>query len=296
MSRPWYSFYPADYGRDTGHLTLVEHGAYRVLMDHYCATETPLPDDEQRLFRLTRVKNTPEKQAVRFVLKEFFRLEADGWRHKRIDAEIEKSDRLSLIGQFAGKASAIKRSALPAPNAEANGAPTPTPTEGATQSQPLQSQSPSQSPEIDSLFEAFWSAFPRKEARGPAVRAWTRALDLAQPEALIAAGRAYAVRRAGLDPQFTRLPATWLAQECWLDDAPQIVDADAAMRAWDGHAAPLVAEIGAPGFGAYFANTRFERGPPARIIVPKPHLRALIARRFAGALTRAYGEFSLEAT
>jgi hypothetical protein len=232
---------------------------------------------------------------VRFVLKEFFRLEADGWHHKRIDAEIEKSDRLSLMGQIAGKASAIRRSALPAPNGGANGTPTPMPTEGATQSQPLQSQSPSQSPEIDSLFQAVWSAFPRKEARGPAVRAWQRALELTQPEVLITAAKAYAVSRAGQDPHFTRLPATWLVQECWADDAPKIVDADAAMRAWDGHAAPLVEEIGAPGFGAYFANARFERGPPARIIVPKPHLRALIERRFTGALTRAFGEFSLEA-
>ena len=140
MSRPWYSFYPADYGRDTGHLTLVEHGAYRVLMDHYYATETPLPDDEQRLFRLTRVKTTPEKQAVRFVLKEFFRLQDDGWHHKRIDAEIEKSDRLSLIGQFAGNASAARRFPRAAPNAEANG----DANAAATPSQP--SQSPSQPP------------------------------------------------------------------------------------------------------------------------------------------------------
>ena len=145
------------------------------------------------------------------------------------------------------------------------------------------------------LFEAFWSAYPRKESRGPAVRAWARALEQAQPEALIAAAKSYALRRVGQDPQFTRLPATWLGQECWLDDAPQIVDADAAMRAWEGQAAPLVEEIGAPGFAAYFAGAGFERGPPARIIVPKPHLRALIARRFSGALTRAYGEYSLEA-
>ena len=38
MARQWYSFYPGDYGRDTGHLSLIEHGAYRTLMDHYYAT------------------------------------------------------------------------------------------------------------------------------------------------------------------------------------------------------------------------------------------------------------------
>jgi uncharacterized protein YdaU (DUF1376 family) len=276
MARPWYSFYPADYGRDTGHLTLVEHGAYRVLMDHYYAQEAPLPANVARLFRLCRAKTAEEKKAVRFVLKEFFDGGESGYRHKRIDAEIAKADQKSTLGAAAGRASAAQRAANRKP----------------TKTQPSQSQPQSHSK--DSFFEEFWSAYPRKEARGAAVKAWTGAARLATPESLIAAAKAYAVRREGQDAKFTRLPATWLVQQCWLDDAPAAADDGEAALGWNGQAAPLVAEIGAALFTAYFAGTEFAPGPPVAIRVAKPHLRALIARRFSGALKRCYGEFSLE--
>src|ERR1700748_1374276 len=91
MARPWYAFYPADYGRDTGHLSLIEHGAYRALMDHYYATAAPLPADEPRLLRLCRANAPAEQAAVRYVLEAFFDAGADGWHHPRIDAEIAKA-------------------------------------------------------------------------------------------------------------------------------------------------------------------------------------------------------------
>jgi len=280
MARPWYSFYPADYGRDTGHLTLVEHGAYRVLMDHYYAHEAPLPANVARLFRLCRAKSEDEKKAVRFVLKEFFAKEADGYRHKRIEAEIAKAGEISAKASAAARIGAAKRQRIA--------------SAGPANARPSQLPSPSP-PQSKESFEEFWSAYPRKEARGAAAKAWDRAVEMTAPETLIAAAKAYAVKREGQDAKFTRLPATWLAQECWLDDAPAIVDPQAAAAAWDGQAAGLVAEIGAAAFNAYFARCEFSPGPPAVIRVGKPHLRALIGKRFSGALKRAFGEFSLEA-
>jgi uncharacterized protein YdaU (DUF1376 family) len=277
MARPWYSFYPADYGRDTGHLTLVEHGAYRVLMDHYYSQEAPLPANVTRLFRLCRAKTAEEKKAVRFVLKEFFDGSEDGYRHKRIDAEIAKAEMASARGTMAARVGAAKRQRISGE------------TPAQVQPSPSQPQSPS-----ESLFEEFWAAYPKKEARGAALKAWCLAVQIAKPESLVAAAKAYAARRDGQPAQYTRLPATWLAQQCWLDDAPAVVDDSEAARAWDGKAAPLVAEIGAALFTAYFAGTEFAPGPPVLIRVAKPHLRALIARRFSGALKRCYGEFNLE--
>lgn len=117
-------------------------------------------------------------------------------------------------------------------------------------------------------------------------------------DTLIAAARAYAARRDGQDLQFTRLAATWLAQECWLDDGNGAPPPDAAAlgAGWDGRAAPLVEEIGAAAFLAYFVDAAFAPGPPVRICVSAPFLRALIAQKFTPALKRAYGEFTLEAT
>jgi uncharacterized protein YdaU (DUF1376 family) len=300
MARPWYAFYPADYGRDTGHLSLVEHGAYRALMDHYYASAAPLPMDEGRLLRLCRAKAPREQAAVRYVLATFFQAREDGWHHGRIDAEIAKAEDLTAKCSFAARVGQAKRkgeanaSANAGANAGANvsanvsaGAP--------ADGQPSQSQSQSQEKYIP--FEDFWSAYPKRQARGAAVKAWGKALAKAAPEILIAAASGYAARRAGQDAQFTKLPATWLTQECWLDDAPlpPITGAveDAAL-AWAGLAAPLVAEIGPASFQAYFAAADFAPGPPAQIRVSAPFLRDLIERKFSHSIRRAYGEFALE--
>lgn len=59
------------------------------------------------------------------------------------------------------------------------------------------------------------------KARGAAVRAFNKAVDKADPRALIAAARLYRD-----DPQvrrgFGKHPATWLNAECWLDEPAQL--------------------------------------------------------------------------
>jgi uncharacterized protein YdaU (DUF1376 family) len=164
MARPWYSFYPSDYSRDTGHLTLIEHGAYRVLMDHYYATVAPLPPDIERLLRLCRPQAPAEKDAVRFVLGAFFVAGEEGFRHPRIDAEIEKAAAVTAKCVFAGKLGAAKRQRA------AGMAAAPVPAQAAAQTQPSQSplqpqkKNKSRSQKIEQGFEEFWSAYPRREA------------------------------------------------------------------------------------------------------------------------------------
>jgi uncharacterized protein YdaU (DUF1376 family) len=85
----YYSHHIGDYTTDTAHLSLLEDGAYRRLMDRYYTTEAPLPLDEAALFRVIRARQPEEQEAVRVVLTEFFTLTDSGWTHKRCDAEIE---------------------------------------------------------------------------------------------------------------------------------------------------------------------------------------------------------------
>ena len=42
----YYERHLGDYARDTAHLTMVEHGAYTLLLDRYYATESPIPADQ----------------------------------------------------------------------------------------------------------------------------------------------------------------------------------------------------------------------------------------------------------
>lgn len=86
----YYEHHLGDYVRDTAHLSMVEDGAYRRLIDAYYTRERPLPGDLKEVCRLARAITKPERDAVKVVLEEFFAQSADGWRHKRCDAEIAR--------------------------------------------------------------------------------------------------------------------------------------------------------------------------------------------------------------
>jgi uncharacterized protein YdaU (DUF1376 family) len=108
MKRPWMPLYVGDYLGDTGHLTTAQHGAYLLLMMHYWR-KGELPDDDSQLSKITKL---PLKTwcDYRPVLHAFFH---DGWRHKRIDAELVRMMRISekraSAGQKGGLNSALSR-------------------------------------------------------------------------------------------------------------------------------------------------------------------------------------------
>lgn len=86
----YYQHHIGDYRRDTAHLSLLEHGIYRQLIDHYYLNELPITNDENKLMRLLCVRNADDMQHVRNVLNDFFLLTESGYIHKRCDIEIEK--------------------------------------------------------------------------------------------------------------------------------------------------------------------------------------------------------------
>ncbi len=86
----YYEHHLGDYLRDTAHLSMVEDGAYRRLLDTYYVKEQPLPLELRDVYRLVRASTKPERDAVAIVLREFFQETPEGWRHKRCDTEIAK--------------------------------------------------------------------------------------------------------------------------------------------------------------------------------------------------------------
>lgn len=85
----YYERHLGDYAKDTAHLTMLEHGAYGLLLDRYYSTEQGIPADQAH--RLARARSKEEKAAVDAVLGEFFMLSGDIWTNRRCDEEITKA-------------------------------------------------------------------------------------------------------------------------------------------------------------------------------------------------------------
>ena len=83
----YFQHHIGDYRRDTGHLTLLEHGIYRQLIDLYYITERPL---DASAMRLVCVRTADEEQAYKRVLADFFHESNGKYFHKRCDFEISK--------------------------------------------------------------------------------------------------------------------------------------------------------------------------------------------------------------
>lgn len=84
----YYQFNIADYRKDTAHLSRLEHSIYRDLIDWYYLDEKPIPIETQSVTRRLRLGTEEEAMALNNVLNDFFFATNEGWKHKRIDAEI----------------------------------------------------------------------------------------------------------------------------------------------------------------------------------------------------------------
>jgi len=69
----FYKHFLGDYARATGHLSMVEHGAYRQMLDHFYGAGRPLPANRKALYRLLRAETESERRAVDEVALRFWR-------------------------------------------------------------------------------------------------------------------------------------------------------------------------------------------------------------------------------
>jgi len=117
----WYPHYPGDYARDTGKLTMIEHGAYRLLLDHYYSLKGDVDANARRLNRMVGAIEEDEKEALKFVVSEFFVVVDGKLRHKRADDELskaaKKSEKAAESARRRWEANECERNA----NASANG-------------------------------------------------------------------------------------------------------------------------------------------------------------------------------
>jgi len=221
----WYPRYVADYAKKTSELTMVEHGAYTLLLDHYYSTERSLPAIASVLHRVCRAFAPDEQAAVQTVLNRFFILVEDRWVHVRVEEELSK--RIDLSGKR--REAALKRyAAIALAKADAIAdTPTPTPTlvskEGAKA--PFVRNNKIQKPKTPEPegFGNFWKLYPKQRAgaRDKAMAAYAKAIKRASVAEILAATESYALSDA-VARGYAKNAAGWLNDDRWTDaNVPQ---------------------------------------------------------------------------
>jgi uncharacterized protein YdaU (DUF1376 family) len=102
----YYKFNIADYRKDTGHLSTIEHGIFRQLIDWYYLDEQPISLETQVVSRRLRL-GSDDLIFLENVLSDFFQKTSNGYVHKRIDYEIreyhEQAEKNKANGKRGGR-------------------------------------------------------------------------------------------------------------------------------------------------------------------------------------------------
>ena len=98
----FFKLYIGDYQRDTADLSLMEHGAYLLMLQHYYATERPLPEGKA-LHRMLRATDKEERDAIDVVVQRFWQRTDAGITHGRADEEIRKAEHQRTVNREIGK-------------------------------------------------------------------------------------------------------------------------------------------------------------------------------------------------
>jgi uncharacterized protein YdaU (DUF1376 family) len=106
----YFQHHIGDYRRDTAHLSLLEHGVYRQLIDLYYLSEEPIPAETDWVIRRLSARTNEEIAAIHAVLKDFFIKDFEGrpgYSHKRCDIELyeyaAKAETARVNGKLGGR-------------------------------------------------------------------------------------------------------------------------------------------------------------------------------------------------
>lgn len=239
----FFKLYIGDYQRDTGALTLAEHGAYMLMLQHFYATERPLPTGKE-LHRLLRAESAAERKAINSVSSMFWTTTDEGLVNKRSMRELERDahnrDVNTINGRKGGRPiktdSVMNIKTDPLMNIKSESKPSIAITK------PQKTFSPPIVPPLSvdrsmSAFDRFWLAYPRRVGKEAARRIFERL----KPDETLLAVMLSAIKKQASSAQwqgdggkFIPHPATWLNQGRWQDDeGPAEVDSNRPKWALD---------------------------------------------------------------
>lgn len=173
----YYRFYPGDYAGDTQHLSMVEHGAYCLLLNYcYARDVANLPENLEEIYRICRAVTRHERAAVQAVVAEFFPERRNGRVERQLPEELTRiqvaRDNGSRGGRPPRKPSGLPRGRSPVETqrvtqraTQVETSPTPTPTKSF-------SPTPTPTPNLEEATASSLSSGRRKKraARLPEVK------------------------------------------------------------------------------------------------------------------------------
>jgi uncharacterized protein YdaU (DUF1376 family) len=214
----YYQHHIGDYRKDTSHLTLLEHGIYRQLLDLYYISEKPL---DANALRLICARTTDEQAMAMQLLNEFFIKDGDKYFHARCDAEIELYHGKSTKAKASAKVRWNKNKDLQDANAlrtdcdgNANHKPL------TINHKPLTNIKPKRAEVLENYFEDFWYKYPKKVGKQESIKAWKKA----KPDILQVIDalnwQIPSKQWQQEDGKYVPNPATYLNQGRYMDEAP----------------------------------------------------------------------------
>jgi len=227
--------YWGDYDKDTSELSILEHGAYNLLIKEYWHNGGALPCDSianalpthDRLYRSCRAMVRNEQDAIDYILAQFFAFSAGKYHHERIDKELNKAREKRVKAKASAAARWDKTSKKEGTKAsDANASKTHMRTQ-------CSSPSPSQlldtnvsnnikKDSLDSIsFGLFWDTYNYKINKQKAVAAFKRMQSKVAINILLEKTRDYDdyLKTTGISKQH---PSTWLNGEGWENDYKQL--------------------------------------------------------------------------
>ena len=203
-----------DYAKKAGRLSMLEHGAYTLLI-HSCYDRERFPTLEEA-FDWCWARTTEEKNAVEFVLSKFFYLQDGVYVQNRIQEEIDKYHENATINKRIATDREEKRKNKSRTVHEACSTvnePPPNQELRTINQEPLLKPLKHIDQKSDD-FDRFWEIYPKKTAKIEAQKAWKKAKPDLQT---VIKALAWQIKSRQWMEGYVPNPATYLNQGRWMD-------------------------------------------------------------------------------
>ena len=227
MKYPYFCFWPERYWLDTYDLSDAEHGRYlRLLIIMWNAPRCRIPNDPVWICSKMGRSVQAFDLEIKPILLRFCKTDGNSWCQPKLLEEFEGAGRRHARASAGGKALAHKKnsgSLTPARFANPSAAPTPTPTKKehtlANGVKVPLLETNGHKPDLVE-FDKFWSAYPNRDGKQPARKAFEKAIKQVPLAKMLAAIEQQRKSKKWIEG-YVMAAARWLKECRWEDESAQ---------------------------------------------------------------------------